>query len=502
MTNIGRTVAVGALWMIALKFIERGIGVVSTVILARLLIPADFGLVAMAMAVFAILELAGQFGFDHAIIRDQKSTRSHLDTAWTMTVIHGLLSSVLLIALAGPVSAFFNEPRLEHVVYALALIAAVQGFENAGIILFRKELKFRKEFNFFLAKKVIAFVCTVLLAFAFKSYWALVGGILASRTASVALSYIVHPYRPRLCLSASRELLGFSKWILLTGVLGYLKGRGPDFLLGRFAGAASVGVFRISSELSALPTTELMFPIARVAYPGYARVAHDRDALKDAFLAVQGYIIMLTLPAGIGIVVLADPFVKALLGFNWLDAIPLIQILGLYGALRVFQITNNAIFNVLGKPYWNTVLMALELVAVLPLLGWLIYSGHTIEAAAWSYLVGSAIAVPFAVVLISQFLGLNFADRARITWRPVLGTILMTVVLKLALDQLGLPTSTVAALWALLILVPLGAFVYGATLLSLWYFVGTPAGPEQKIVGVVLGRIHALRILGTRGGKL
>lgn len=494
MTPLGKSVTVGALWMIALKFIERSIGVVSTIILARLLIPADFGLVAMAMAIFAILELAGQFGFDHAIIRNQNSTRSQLDTAWTLTICHGLLSGVLLALLAAPASVFFMEPRLENIVYALALIAAIQGFENVGIMLFRKDLKFRKDFNFFLTKKIIAFICTVSLAFAFKSYWALVGGILASRIASLVLSYIVHPYRPRLSFSSTRELFGFSKWILLTGILGYFRTRGPDFILGRLAGAGSVGVFRIANELATLPTTELMFPIARAAYPGYAKVAHDRTALKRTYLAVQGSIVMLTLPAGIGIVMLADPFVKALLGFNWLAAIPLIQILGLYGALRVFQTTNNAIFNVLGKPYINTALMALELLAVLPLLGWLIYSGHTIESAAWSYLAGSVIVVPCAVVLISRLLDLNFMDRLRITWRPLLGAALMASTLKLLLDGRGLSTGTVEALWTLLFAVPLGALVYAASVLGLWYLSGRPVGTEHKVLGIALGRIKALRL--------
>lgn len=236
-----------------------------------------------------------------------------------------------------------------------------------------------------------------------------------------------------------------------------------------------------------------MFPIARAAYPGYAKVAHDRAALKQAYLAVQGSIIMLTLPAGVGIVMLADPFVKALLGFNWLGAIPLIQILGLYGALRVFQTTNNAIFNVLGKPYWNTSLMMLELLSVLPLLGWLIYSGHTIESAAWSYLVGSAIVVPFAVILISRVLRLSFRDRLRITWRPVIGAALMALVLEWLTRTLGLPTSTLEAVWTLLIAVPLGALVFGATVLGIWYATGKPNGTERKLLSLMLERLQPLR---------
>lgn len=493
MTNVGRSVAIGAAWMIALKFIERSIGVVSTVILARLLVPADFGLVAMAMAVFAVLELIGQFGFDYAIIRTQDPPRSHLDTAWTLTVCHGLISGLALAVLAAPASTFFNEPRLELVIYILALISAIQGFENVGIVLFRKDLQFKNDFNFFLAKKIIAFICTISLAIAFKSYWALVGGIFASRTASVILSYIVHPYRPRLSFSATRELFGFSQWVLLTGILNYFSVRGPDFILGRFAGADSVGVFRIAHELATLPTTELMFPIARAAYPGYAKVADDRAELKRTYLAVQGSIVMLTLPAGIGLVMLADPFVKALLGFKWLEAVPLIQVLGLYGALRIFQTTNNAIFNVLGKPHWNTALILLEVFSVLPLLGWLIYSGQPIQLAAWSYLAGSVVVIPCAAFLVSHFLHVNFFDRLQVTWRPLIGSVLMALALTFVTEWLGLPTNALESLQTLLLAVPLGASVYGGSVLGLWYVAGKPAGTEQELVRIVRGRFRAWR---------
>ena len=484
----GQSVAIGAALMVALKLIERLIGVVSTIILARLLIPEDFGLVAMAMAVLAILELAGQFGFDHAIIRQNNPPRTHLDTAWTLTVCHGLLSGAALVTLAVPVSQFFGDPRLENIIYLLAVIAVVQGFENIGIILFRKEMEFKKDFNFFLAKKLITFFFTVVLAFTFKSYWALIGGTLISRTTGVLLSYFLHPYRPRISFRGTRELFGFSKWILLTGILGYLSNRGPDFLLGRFSNAASVGVFRIASELATLPTTELMFPIARAAYPGYAKVSQDPEALRETFLAVQASIITLTLPAGIGLIMVADPFVKAILGFKWLETIPLIQILGLYGALRVFQTTNHAIFNILGKPYWNTVLMAVELVTVLPALGWMIYQGYPISTAAWAYLFGSAIAVPLAVTLISRFLKITFHERFKITWRPILATLVMSLALSAAFDYIGTPVNTEEAIFALLLLVPLGAITYTLAILSFWRMAKMPIGAESKFIKLIQQR--------------
>lgn len=475
-----QTIAAGAALMIALKLLERMLGVISTIVLARLLVPEDFGLVAMAMAIFALLELAGQFGFDHAIIRQSNPPRSHLDTAWTLTVCHGLLSAAILVSTAELAANFFEETRLENVIYFLALTATIQSFENIGIILFRKEMQFKRDFIFFASKKLIAFFFTLILALTFKSYWALIGGTLASRLAGVCLSYFFHPYRPRLSFTATKELLGFSGWVLITGLLGYLSNRGPDFFLGRYTGASSVGLFRVASELATLPTTELMYPIARAAYPGYAQVAADPHALKTTYLAVQGSIVMLTLPAGVGLVMVADPFVKALLGFQWLEAVPLIQILGLYGALRIFQTTNHAIFNVLGKPYWNTTLLALELLASLPLFGWLLHNDYGLQIAALSYFSGSVIAIPIAVALVTRFLGLTLSERFRITWRPLASTFFMAASLHFLFNNSPPSLTTWHALRELLLMITTGATIYAVSIYILWTASGRPDGTENE----------------------
>jgi O-antigen/teichoic acid export membrane protein len=187
--KVGRQVAAGAAWMVGLKFIERGIGFVSTLILARLLLPSDFGLVAMAMAVFAFVEIAGSFGFDLALIRQRDASRAQYDSAWSLSVGYGALSGVALLALAYPTAAFFKEPRLLPVMAVLAAIAFVQGLENIGTVDFRKEFRFGKDFQLMLAKKLIAFVVTLALAVIWRNHWALLAGIAASRVANCCVSH-------------------------------------------------------------------------------------------------------------------------------------------------------------------------------------------------------------------------------------------------------------------------------------------------------------------------
>jgi O-antigen/teichoic acid export membrane protein len=489
MTQIGSKVARGAVWMIGLKFVERGIGFVSTLILARLLLPADFGLVAMAMAVFAFVEIAGSFGFDLALIRNQKADRAQYDSAWTLQVGYAILAGAALAALAVPTAAFFGDERLQGVMLVLAAVALAQGFENIGIVDFRKDFQYGRDFQLMLLKKLISFAVTMALAYQFRSYWALLGGIVASRVVGVVLSYTMHPYRPRFDVSQMRSLMSFSQWIVLTRVIAFFGNRGPDFVLGRLLDAGSLGLFRVAREVATLPTTELLFPIMRAVFPGYAAVAHDRKALARSFLQVQGAIVMLTLPAGAAILMLADPIVRLLLGPNWLAAIPLIQIFGLYGAVSVFQATNVSVFHVLGVPRHGALLKAAEVLLVLPSMMWALTQGYGLQGAAWCVFAAQGVVVPASMVLLARQLGIGWADRLRVIWRPLLGTAALVLSVYAVLRATGPARDAFDAAWQLGQAIPLAALAFVACVWLLWRLAGKPAGAEQQLIDLIGRRV-------------
>ena len=169
--------AKGAAWMVLFKLSERLIGVVSTLILARLLIPDDFGLVAMAISMLAVLELVTSFNFDISLIQNQNAERYHYDTAWTCNLLLGLGEALAMMALALPAASFYGEPRVAGIMFALAAYTAVRGFANIGVVAFQKDLDLHKEFRFGITKKLFAFTVTVTLAFYLRNYWALMAGM-------------------------------------------------------------------------------------------------------------------------------------------------------------------------------------------------------------------------------------------------------------------------------------------------------------------------------------
>ena len=289
--------ASGAIWMVLAKLVERSVGLVSMLILARVLVPHDFGIVAMAMSFVALLEMVSAFGFDMTLIQKQTKERRDWDTAWTFDILVGIGLAVVMVVAAGPVASFFNEPALVDVIRVLAIGSAAQGFQNIGLVAFRTEMRFDREFKFLTAKKLIGFAITIPLAIWLDSYWALVIGQTAGRFGSTALSYWVHPYRPRLSLAASRELFHFSKWLLIINGISYLKERSSDWVIGRIAGPASLGAFNMSYELTSMPSTELVAPINRAVFPAYAKLASEgQGALRREYLSVIAVIVLLAGP--------------------------------------------------------------------------------------------------------------------------------------------------------------------------------------------------------------
>ena len=181
--GIGSAVAKGAAWTVAFRLADRSIGLVSTLVLARLLVPEDFGVIAMATTLMALIEVVTVGEFGSAIIHNPDVTRDHYDSAWSMSALFGLTAAGLLIALAYPTASFFKEPRLVPVIFALSLLPIMDGLFNMGCVDFRKHMQFHKDFQLQVGRKLIGFLVVIPLAIVTRSYWALVAGMIAGRAA-------------------------------------------------------------------------------------------------------------------------------------------------------------------------------------------------------------------------------------------------------------------------------------------------------------------------------
>lgn len=486
----------GAAWMVAYRLVDRSLGMINTLVLARLLVPEDFGLVAMATSVSAILELFNAFGFDAALIQRANTQRVHFDTVWTLNVGAGALISSCLLLLAYPLSLFYHDPRLVLLVCVLAASPLISGFENVGPVLFRKEMNFDREFRYLAAKRLITFCVSLTLALTLRNYWSLALGMIFGRCAGLVLSYRVHPYRPRFSLGGLSDLMHFSKWVFLQNLVSLVRERSADFILGRMAGPHAVGVLSVSNEIAQMPSAELVAPINRAAFPVYSKLAADPKALAKQYLEVTSLLALFVLPAVPGVAALGTVVAALLLGPKWHEAATLISIVAFAGLANTLINSSHPAMLATGKPVVFAKIYAMQACLLIPALIVLTHQ-YGVHGAAIAYVIASVTTLPAGVWMILRTLDIPVREFLRAIWRPATGATVMYALIRLAMPPVDAATiGTAGALEIIIRFVPLGAAVYVVTVLLLWLITGRPEGPELTVTREVQLRWRRWRAAG------
>jgi O-antigen/teichoic acid export membrane protein len=473
----GRELARGSAWMIGMRWAIRGVGLVSTVILARLLTPGDFGVVAMAMVAVAILESFTHSGTDLALLRNAAATREHYDTAWTLEIIQSVLLAIALFVTAPLVGGHFEDPRVTEVVRLLSLRALIGGFQNIGVVNFRRDLQFGLEFRFGVARKLATFLVTVSAALALRSYWALVIGQIVGRVVEVAISFRMCDYRPRLTLARIGEIWGFSQWLVLARFARLVNRQFDRWVVGSIAGASAMGYYYVASDFAASPSDEIVLPMSRAAFPVYSRLQDEPAALRQAFHNVLASMTAISLVMGLGMAVVAEDFVRVTLGVKWLEAVPLMPWLGVFGALYGVAHTLDIFMLATGRERLTALMTAGNALLTIPML---LVAGraHGIIGIAASK---AALALVFVLALACAA-----TRRPPVTLRTLWSALWpsLTAALTMAAAVKGLQGAfpVASAVVGLLRDVGVGAIVYIAATAALWWLRGRPDGIEREVL--------------------
>ncbi len=234
----------GTKWYAAMRWSIRGLGFISSAILARLLIPEDFGLVAIVLVIFGLIGLIFDFGVNWALLQNNKATDVHFDTAWTIRLFESLVISVLLAAFSSLIASSYGDMRLETICQLLAVGTLIRGFENIGTVQLLKDMRFSKDFLNNVIPKVFSTFITIGLAFYYRSYMVLVIGVVLHNLIVVIISYIIVSFRPKFSLKKLAEIWGFSQWVLVRNVAEYISENGDLFLLSVLTTPTRIGFYR------------------------------------------------------------------------------------------------------------------------------------------------------------------------------------------------------------------------------------------------------------------
>ena len=483
--NIQKEMAVGAVWMTVLRFSYRFIGLVSTIILARLLTPDDFGVAAIAMSIFALISTFTQFGFETVLIQRKNPGKDHYNTAWSFNVMFGLVSALLLAAASEFIGSFYNNRDLTYVALATSLLFVLHGFRNIGVVDFQKNMTFDKEFRLHVIPKFISFFVTIALAIMLKSYWALVVGNLVWKTMEVLASYIMHPFRPRICFKKTGDLFGFSKWLLLNNMLTFLNTKSPELALGKILSPHAAAIFTLASEISQMTTTEIVANLNRAIYPGYSKAARDISKLRGLFKDSIRVIAFIAMPLGTGVALVSPFIVPLLLGEQWLEAVEPVVYLALGGSIYALKSNANYVYFALGKPKFSTIELFVRALIFLPSMFYLM-GINGVVGAAQSFLLTSVCTLFVSNTMLKFVLGIPFYRLFGLYLRPLLATLVMAASVGGYLHYLAVANIVLDLLLSVLI----GVASYTLSVFIIWYTVGDENDVEKKITTAALEKLR------------
>lgn len=483
MNLLYKQMAVGAGWMTMFTLLNRFLGLISTVVLARLLIPEDFGIIAMSMSMIAAIDLLTGLSLHVVLIQRETITDEHYDTAWTLNFLLSTVSGALVFFLAPSTADFFNEPRLVAVIQLLSISVFAKGLENIRIVEFQRNLEFNKDFLIRFIPRLAGFLITIPIALKFKSYWALVAGMIGISVVQLVISYMVLPYIAKFRLSRARELIGFSSWLLVTNVLAYGFVRGRDIIVGRTLGSSGLGSYTLANELATLPSSQLIAPINRAVYPGYAKLSSSLADLRKGFSDVTGVIALIGFPASVGVAAVAEPLVAIVLGEKWMHIVELMKMLAINGAIGVGLTNIGPVFNSLAKPKYMAYLQIISIATLLPFSYWFA-TNYGLMSVGYATLLSSMVSVPISFWLTCRLIEMPIWSLMRVLWRPAVSAVLMYFAV----------TYTISVVYPsdwfrLAVGVSVGGAAYFFAVFACWLLARQPDGPESFVVNKVLVKL-------------
>lgn len=362
------------LWAGLLNGGERTLDIVRLVILTRILLPEDFGLLGVAMILLIGLRSFSRLGLQEALIQHPaEDVDTYLDTVWVIRVLRGGVLAVLMYGSAGAVSGFFGEPRATPIIQAMSLVVAMEGLFNPAVTYYKKNLDFHKEFAYQMSGAVSSFVVAVSAAYIFGTVWALVYGELARYSVKLLLSHTLtsHSVGVRFSRDHATELFDFGRWIFATSVVYFLVTTLDDVFVGWYLGAAALGIYQVAFRLSNAPATEIAHVVGHVMFPGVSMIQDDVERVQRLFNHALAVVSGIAVPMAVGMVLIAPEFVAVVLGDEWRPMVPVMQVLAGAGLLRALAALTGPVYRGLGMPEWsvyeNSIRLLLLVISIWPL---------------------------------------------------------------------------------------------------------------------------------------
>lgn len=407
-------------WTLLTYGVNRGLLFLTTIVLARVLEPRDFGLVALATLALLSLAIFSDFGFGSALVLRRDLGHEALRTALTSMLALAALVGAAIVAISPVAADTFTEPDLPPLLAALAItvpIGAVVSFHEA---LLQRELEFRRRFVGRLVQAVVYAMVGLVSAFLGAGVWSLVLAQVISVTAQAAGLIALAPVRvwPGFSGSAARELLRTGRGFIAQGWLAFASQNADYFVIGRLLGTTPLGFYSMAYRAGSLPYLAVADPIAKVTFPAFSRLRERGEDVEPAFLSTLRLIALVTMPVGIVLSAGAAPFTVSVFGDDWRPMIGPLVAIGIWASIRPIQVTIGWLLNSMGFAGQTAVVAAAILPASVAALAFAATAGG-ITAVAWVTASSTALSLAILSLLAAYRVDIT-VRRQLIALRPAL----------------------------------------------------------------------------------
>lgn len=473
------TLIKGAFWTVGTRWAIKLVGFVNTVIMARLVLPSDYGVVAMATLLVALIHAFTDIGAEIAILRMKNPTKDYIDSAWTLRFIQSAAVGVLMVGAAPLAVFYFNEARVQPVLWAMAALITINGTTNIGLTIAQKNFNFSLFFRVNVYAKIISVVATLASGYMLRDYRALVIGIGSGYITGVILSYTMHPYRPNWNTKKINEIWHITKWLMFTSIGVFLLRRSDEILASRIAGTAEFGSYHVGSDLGRLPVSELGPAMMRAFLPVLSSLQDDAKRVNAAVLKTLSAVNVLTMPIGVGVAAIASPLTILILGDKWISAAPYVA---LFAIISTVQFISSPLLTLLvlnGHTKIQNIAIWIEF-AIFVLAVYILLPYYDLIGLAIARLLASALSTGFILYITYKYCAIDIYKMISTIARPMLGSIFMGggVYFFVKIMHHDFYISLFGG-------VILGAAFYISWCLISWFMLGKPEGLESTILDVL-----------------
>ena len=399
-------------------FLGKAAVLVSTAVLARVLSPAEFGLVGFATVAIAYLAVLQDLGLGAALIQRRDDIDDAADTVFTFNLSVGAVLAIVTVIGAPLVGSFFDEPDVVPLVRVLGLTFVLNALSTTHGALLERRLSFARKTAPDVGSAVVKGVVAITCASLGMGAWSLVIGQVAGSVAAAGLSWAVLPWRPRLRIHRPliRSLTKFGGVVMVADLVHAVVANLDYVIVGKVLGGTLLGIYVLSYRLPQLLLLGVVAVLNRALFPAFAEVQDRQDALRRGVLATARYLPMVVVPIGIGLIVAAEPIVLGVLGDQWRDAIPVMRVVAASAVVSSLMVSDGHVYKATGRPGVLAGFALLKLVLLVPAL--LIGVHHGLVWVAMAHLVTTAIVKTGRAVVAARIVDVSIATLLR-EMRPV-----------------------------------------------------------------------------------